>query len=112
MPPRIHPLPFAKHEYLGDAAALLGALAAILNLIRVVRVHHSGRAIDLNFGFWKLQLYKLAAVFCEPCRTVEDRGAVSPVVVPRLDSDGLFGDQFFKGRPIVREVRSPDGFSG
>src|SRR5258706_10969797 len=111
MPSRIHPLPFAKHEYLGDAAALLGELAAILKLIRVVGVHNSGRAVDLNLGFWKLQLDKLAAVFCEPCRAVEDRVAVSPVVVARLDSDGFFGDQFFKRRPIVREVRSPDGFS-
>src|SRR6266446_717435 len=111
MPPRIYPLAFAQHEYFGDAAALLGALAAILKLIRVVGVHNSGRAIDLNFGFWKLQPDKLAAVFCEPCRTVEDRGAVSPVVVARLDSYGLFGDQFFKRRPIVREVRPPHGFS-
>src|SRR5882724_9350790 len=112
MPPRIHPLPFAKHEYLGDAAALLGELAAILKLIRVVGVHNSGRAIDLNLGFWKLQLDKLTAAFCELSRSVEDRVAVSPVVIARLDRDGLFRDQFFKRRPIIREVRSPDGFSG
>ena len=42
MPTRIHPLPFAQHEYLGDPAGLLVALAACLQLVRIVRVDHGG----------------------------------------------------------------------
>ena len=65
VPARIYPLPFAQHEDLGDAAGLGGALAAGLQLVRIVRVHHSSVAINLDFGFGKLELEKLAAALCE-----------------------------------------------
>src|SRR5713226_5926055 len=76
VPARIYPLPFAQHEYLGDPAGLLIALAGGLQLIRIVRVHHRSISVDLNFGLWKLELDKPTAASCEPRRALEDRVAI------------------------------------
>ena len=80
MPARIYPLPLTKHEYLSDAASLLMSLAGGLQLIQVVGIHHSGVAIDLNLGPWKLQFDKLAAALCELRCALEDRIAILPGV--------------------------------
>lgn len=42
MPAWIFPLPFAQHEDVSDAAGLGDALAAGLQLVRIVRVDHRG----------------------------------------------------------------------
>jgi len=76
MPAGIYPLPFAQHEDLCDAAGLVDSLAAGLKLVRIVGVHHRGVAINLNFGFGKLELEKLAAAFCELGRAVKNRPPV------------------------------------
>src|SRR5207245_4181660 len=111
MPARIYPLPFAQHEDLSDAAGLVDSPAACLQFVRIIRVHHSGVAINLDFGFGKLELEKLAAAFCELGRAIKNRLTVRPGVVAGLDGDCLFRDQLFERRAIAGEVSAPDGLA-
>jgi len=76
MPAWIYPLPFAQHEDLSDAAGLGDMLAASLQLVRVVRVDNGGGAIDLDFGFGKLEFDQLATTLRKLRRTVKNCLAV------------------------------------
>src|SRR5882762_3884504 len=76
MPARIYPLPFAQNKDLSDAAGLGDMLAASLQLVRVVRVDNGGGAIDLDFGFRKLEFDQLAATLRKLRRTVKNCLAV------------------------------------
>ena len=58
MPAGIYPLAFAQHEDLCDAADLVDVLAAGFEFVSVVRAGDCGEAIDLNFGFGKLEFDK------------------------------------------------------
>ena len=70
MPAGIYPLPFAVDEDFGDAAGLVEVLAPGFQLVRIVRINHRGGAINLDFGFGKLELDEFAA----PLRKL--RGAI------------------------------------
>jgi hypothetical protein len=55
VPAGIYPLAFAQDKDLSDAAGLVDVVATGLKLVHIVRVDHSGVAIDLDFGFGKLE---------------------------------------------------------
>jgi hypothetical protein len=44
--------------------------------VQIIRVHHSGVAKDLDFGFGKLELEKLSAALGEQSCAIENRLAV------------------------------------
>ena len=76
MPTGIYPLAFAQHEDFSHPAGVVDPLAAGLELIRIVGVHDRSQAINLDFGFGKLKLQKLASAFCKLGRAVKNCLAV------------------------------------
>ena len=73
VPAGIHPLPFAIDEDFGDATRAVDVLAAGVELICIVGVDHGSVAIDLNFGFRKLEFHEFAATLRKLHRAVENR---------------------------------------
>src|SRR5436309_15114417 len=81
VPSGIYPLSFTRYAGFGDTAGLVGVLAASLQFVRIIRVHHRGGAINLDFGFGKLALNEFAAALRKIHCAVENRLTASPGVI-------------------------------
>src|SRR5436309_15917385 len=76
MPSRIYPLAVAQDKNFRHAARVRAPLAALLNLIGIIRIDDCGKAIHLNLGFREFEFHQLAAALRELHGSVENCLAV------------------------------------
>ncbi len=62
MPAGIDPLTITEDEDLSHAARLVDTFPAANQLVGIIGVQRGRAAIDLNFGFGKLEFYELGAL--------------------------------------------------
>src|SRR5215213_1456086 len=111
VPACIYEIVATPDEHLRTSATRSRTFAVNLSLVNVRRINYDGVAIDLYFGFWKLQLHQLPATVSEALRPFEDSRAIGPTLLAAVDRDCFFRNQLVQEGSIICKPRLPHCFA-